>query len=77
MARLPTPHPPQQQLLPMDLPAPQPEEQDMRALFEQRWALWHRARTFEEAVADATTRRLLELAVQRGRRHALMPGGRR
>jgi hypothetical protein len=61
----------------MDLPTPPPEEGAMRALFEQRWARWHRARNFEEAVADATTRRLLELAVLHGRRHALGPGGRR
>lgn len=67
-----TPRPPVQQALPMDLPVQAPEAL-MRALFERRWSRWHRARTYEEAVADPTTRRLLELAVAHGARHAL-PG---
>jgi hypothetical protein len=39
-------------------------EQEMRTLFEFRWARWHRAKTYEEAVADPVTRQLLCLAVQ-------------
>ncbi len=38
-------------------------ETAMRTLFETRWKRWHRL-TFEEAVQDAVTRRLLALAVQ-------------
>lgn len=54
-------------------PGPQPElaldhtpalETQMRALFETRWRRWHRLKTYEEAVADPVTRRLLCLAVQ-------------
>lgn len=39
-------------------------ETAMRALFESRWSRWHRFKTYEEAVADPITRRLLCLAVQ-------------
>jgi len=38
-------------------------ETAMRSLFETRWRRWH-PKTFEEAIADPTTRRLLCLAVQ-------------
>jgi len=38
-------------------------ETAMRTLFELRWKRWHPL-TFEEAVQDAITRRLLCLAVQ-------------
>jgi hypothetical protein len=38
-------------------------ETAMRSLFETRWARWH-PKPFDEAVKDATTRRLLALAVQ-------------
>ncbi len=39
-------------------------EPAMRSLFETRWALWHRAKSYEEATADPVTRLLLCLAVQ-------------
>ena len=55
--------PPVQQTLPMELPAAAPEAQ-MRALFERQWARWHRCKSFEEAVLDPVTRRLLELAMR-------------
>lgn len=71
-----TPRSPLQQALPMDLPVQAPEAL-MRALFERKWSRWHRARTYEEAVADPTTRRLLELAVIHGERHSLGARGRR
>lgn len=73
-----TSHSQQRQIdLPMDMPPPA-KEGAMRALFEQRWARWHRCKTFEEAVADPITRRLLELAVVHGARHAVQHGrGRR
>lgn len=71
-----TPRPPVQQALPMDLPVTAPEAQ-MRALFERQWSRWHRAQSYEEAVADPTTRRLLELAVIHGALHARTPQGRR
>lgn len=52
--------------LPMDMPMPRapvvPEEQ-MRALFCGEWCRWHRARTYEEAVADPRTAQLLALTV--------------
>lgn len=38
-------------------------ETAMRSLFETRWRRWH-PKSFEEAVADPITRRLLCLAVQ-------------
>lgn len=38
-------------------------ETAMRSLFESRWKRWHPL-TFEEAVQDSLTRRLLCLAVQ-------------
>ncbi len=38
-------------------------ETQMRTLFETRWSRWHRS-TYEEAVKDPVTRRLLCLAVQ-------------
>lgn len=53
---------PQQQTLELDY-APSLETQ-MRALFETRWKRWHRLKTYEEAVADPITRRLLCLQVQ-------------
>lgn len=63
--------------LPMEMPPPAREE-DMRALFEAQWARWHRCKSFEAAVADPITRRLLALAVAYGTRHALAGGrGRR
>ncbi len=69
--------PPVQQTLPMELPAAAPEAQ-MRALFERQWARWHRCKSFEEAVLDPVTRRLLELAVAHGLRHQVARGrGRR
>lgn len=76
MARHAPPHPPQQQCLPMELPIQSPEAR-MRELFAQRWSLWHRAKTYEDAVADPTTRRLLELAALHSVRHAITPRGRR
>ena len=47
--------------LPLDM-SPALWEQ-MRALFEHRWRRWHRASSFEVAMQDAVTRRLLYLAV--------------
>jgi hypothetical protein len=38
-------------------------DEAMRALFEFRWSRWHRAKTYEEAIADPVTRRLLALQV--------------
>lgn len=35
----------------------------MREVFETRWARWHRCATYEEAVSDPITRRLLALTV--------------
>lgn len=49
-------------------------ETEMRALYESRWRRWHRAESFEVAMQDPVTCRLLALAVQhlpsrsRGRR---------
>lgn len=57
---MPTPQPPQTELA---LDHTQALEPAMRRLFEQRWARWH-PKPFEEAMKDATTRRLLALAVQ-------------
>ena len=65
--------PPVQQTLPMELPAAAPEAQ-MRALFERQWARWHRC-SFEEAVLDPVTRRLLELAVAHSERHRVTRSG--
>lgn len=53
--------------LPMEAPL-QPQERDlelvrMRALFENKWALWHRCKDFDEAVKDVFTARMLRLAV--------------
>ncbi len=63
--------------LPMDMPPPV-KEGAMRALFEARWSRWHRCKTYEAAVADPITRRLLELAVEHGARHEVVHGrGRR
>lgn len=63
--------------LPLDMPPPAREE-DMRALFEGRWSRWHPCKSYEAAVADPVTRRLLELAVMHGARHAVQHGrGRR
>lgn len=67
---------PQQAVLAMDYPDPTPEAQ-MRALFDARWSRWHRCKSYEAAVADPVTRRLLALAVQHGAAHALVPGRRR
>lgn len=38
-------------------------ETEMRTLFEMRWARWHHAKTYEEAIADPFTRRMLYLTV--------------
>lgn len=65
---------PLQQTLPMDLPLQVPEAR-MRALFEAQWSRWHRAKSYEEAVRDPVTRRLLELTVAHGLRHELPRGG--
>lgn len=63
--------------LPLDL-QPQAPEAEMRALFEARWSRWHRCKTYEAAVADPITRRLLALAVAHGAQHAVQHGkGRR
>lgn len=45
-------------------------EAQMRCLFEERWARWHRARSFEEAVKDPLTKKLLILAVAHMASHA-------
>lgn len=66
----------QQAVLAMDYPESTPEAQ-MRALFEARWVRWHHCKSYEAAVADPVTRRLLSLAVQHGAAHALGPGQRR
>lgn len=69
--------PPVQQSLPMELPLAAPEAQ-MRALFEAQWSRWHRCKSFDEAVRDPVTRRLLELSVLHGQRHRVAHGkGRR
>lgn len=52
------------------------EEQAMRALFEAQWSRWHRCKSYEAAVADPVTARLLQLAVAHGAVHALAPAGR-
>lgn len=39
----------------------------MRKVWRQ-WARWHPCRTFEQAVQDGVTRRLLELTARRGPR---------
>lgn len=39
----------------------------MRAVFA-RWQRWHPCKSFEQAMADPVTRRLLVLTVTRGRR---------
>ena len=39
-------------------------ETQMRELFDSRWRRWHRASSYEEAMRDETTKRLLALAVQ-------------
>lgn len=56
------PHPSRQASLPLDY-TPALESQ-MRALFECRWRRWHSAPSFEVAMQDETTKRLLALAVQ-------------
>lgn len=57
-----TPKPTRQAELELDYsPALEPQ---MRALFELRWSRWHRAKSFEEAMTDPITRRLLCLQVQ-------------
>jgi hypothetical protein len=71
---MPRSHKPFQTPLPLDLPPPARED-EMRALFEARWSRWHRCKSYEAAVADPITRRLLELAVVHGACHAL-PSGR-
>lgn len=38
-------------------------EGQMRTLFDYRWRRWHRAPSFEVAMQDDTTKRLLALAV--------------
>lgn len=71
-----TPTPSQQAVLPMEMPQDCAREVAMRELFATRWSRWHRARSYEEAVADPVTARLLGLAVSHGKRSAL-DGGRR
>lgn len=61
------PKPQRQMTLPMDLPMQAPTTA-MRELFERRWAHWH-PKTFDEAVKDAVTARLLALAVAHTRTH--------
>jgi hypothetical protein len=39
-------------------------ESAMRDLFDTRWKRWHLCKTYEQAVQDPVTRRLLTLAVQ-------------
>lgn len=74
---MPSRHKPFQPPLPLDMPPPAREE-DMRALFEGRWSRWHPCKSYEAAVADPITRRLLELAVMHEARHAVQHGrGRR
>ncbi|MBU0749166.1 MAG: hypothetical protein KKG67_20480 [Gammaproteobacteria bacterium] len=69
--------PPVQQTLPMELPLAAPEAQ-MRALFEGQWLRWHQCKSFDEAVRDPITRRLLELTVMHSDRHRVSRGrGRR
>jgi hypothetical protein len=53
---------PRQASLPLDY-TPALEDQ-MRTLFEFRWRRWHKAKSFEVAMQDETTKRLLALAVQ-------------
>ena len=66
--------PPVQQTLPMELPAAAPEAQ-MRALFDGQWSRWHQCKSFDEAVRDPVTRRLLELAVMHSDRHLVTRSG--
>lgn len=58
----PPPTPPAQPDLPLDFSPPL--EPAMRALWESRWSRWHRAASFEEAMADPLTRRLLYLTAE-------------
>lgn len=59
---MPQPTHPAQPELPLDLsPTLEPA---MRDLWERRWRRWHPAATYDAAVADPVTRRLLCLAVQ-------------
>lgn len=39
-------------------------EQQMRTLFDTRWRRWHRAGSFEAAMQDPVTARLLMLTVK-------------
>lgn len=58
----PPPGPPAQPDLPLDYaPALEPV---MRQIWESRWRRWHPCPTYEAAVADPFTRRLLCLAAQ-------------
>ena len=66
--------PPVQQTLPMELPLAAPEAR-MRALFERQWSRWRPAKSFDEAVSDPVTRRLLELAVMHSDRHQVTRSG--
>lgn len=55
----------QQAALPLAEPPP-PEHQveaAMREHFNLFWRRWHRARSFDEAVTDPMTRRLLRMSV--------------
>lgn len=54
-------HQPRQAALPLDY-TPALEGQ-MRTLFDFRWRRWHKAPSFEVAMQDETTKRLLALAV--------------
>ena len=47
----------------------------MRALFERQWSRWHRCKSFDEAVRDPVTRRLLELAVVHSDQHQVTRSG--
>ena len=76
---------PNQAELPMDMPVVEPvdagapvvSEEAMRRVFF-RWSRWHRAKSYEAAVADPLTARLLALTVRHEAVHRLPDGrGRR
>lgn len=63
-----TTKPPEQLVLPIEAaPLPLDQVRAMRRLFMRRWVRWHRCKRFEDAMADPITRRLLALAVSKGR----------
>ena len=63
---------PNQAELPMEMPVLEPAvpEDAMRRVFF-RWSRWHRAKSYEEAVADPITARLLALTVRHEAVHRL------